>query len=299
MEYAVVVDIQRFSLHDGPGIRTTVFFKGCALRCTWCQNPEALKLTPEMAFYAERCRNSGRCVAVCPEDAIRKGSMQRIDYDKCTSCGACAESCDHDALRLVGQRFDEKTLAEEILKDSQYFADSGGGVTLSGGEPMTHAAFLGRLLPLLKKEGVHVTIETCGMFGWAQMEPLLGYLDLVYFDLKHMDSGEHRRLTGAGNELILANFARLSASRVTLQARMPVIAGLNDGDENISALARFLKGHGQASLHCLAYHHLGEAKKPRLAPNLTPFNPPNLSPEELALFGRRLETEGIHAVCYD
>ncbi len=299
MDTATVIDIQRFSLHDGPGIRSTVFFKGCSLRCRWCQNPEALRCTPEMAFYDERCRGSYQCAAVCPEHAIVDGAGLRIDFARCTACGACAAACDHDAIWLVGRRFDVEMLVAEVLKDQEFFTDSGGGITLSGGEPMTHAAFLGHLLPSLKDHGIHIAMETCGMFKWAQMAPLLPNLDLVYFDLKHMDSETHRRLTGAGNEAILANFAQLTSSGVLLQARMPVIPDLNDSTENIKALAHLLTDLGHSSVHCLAYHHLGEAKKPRLAPLLAPFELPNLEEEGLRSVAAQFEEEGIHAVLYD
>jgi pyruvate formate lyase activating enzyme len=290
---ATVVDIQRFSLHDGPGIRTTVFFKGCVLRCAWCQNPESLRPAPEMAYYRERCASEWRCAAVCPRGAILADPHQRVDFANCDACGRCVEACGHDALRLVGRRFDVATLAREILKDRDFFRDSGGGVTLSGGEPMMQAAFLQRLLPLLAAEDLHVTMQTCGMFPWARMEPLLPHLDLVQFDLKHMDSAAHERLTGAGNAPILDNFARLARSGVRLEARMPMIPGLNDDPENIRAVARFLARHGHSTLRCLPYHDLGEAKLPRLAPILAPLGRASLLPPALEPIARRFGEEGI------
>lgn len=296
---ATLVDVQRFCLHDGPGIRTTVFFKGCPLRCRWCQNPEAIRPGAEMAFYAERCVGAGSCASVCPEDAILPGPDRRIDVDRCTACGACAEACDHRALRLVGRRMDVDTLVAEVLKDRHFHVDSGGGVTLSGGEPMVHAPFLAQLLPRLKAHDVHVVLQTCGVFPWRHMAPLLAHLDLVQFDLKHMDHEVHRRLTGAGNRAILDNFRRLATSPVPVQPRMPVIPGHNDDPDNIEATARFLLEQGHDRLHCLAHHHLGEAKLPRIAPVLEPLHLSNLDPQELDVVARRFTQEGVHVVAND
>jgi pyruvate-formate lyase-activating enzyme len=175
----VVVDIQRFSLHDGPGIRTTVFFKGCVLRCRWCQNPEALRHNSEMSFYAERCVGSGQCAEVCEHHAIDLSSPARIDWERCTSCGSRTGACVHGAIRVDGQRYSVEALESELMKDEGFYVDSGGGVTLSGGEPMLHTQYLSLLLPRLKERGVHVTMETCGKFAWSRMEPLVEYLDLV------------------------------------------------------------------------------------------------------------------------
>jgi pyruvate formate lyase activating enzyme len=296
VEEALVADIQRFSLHDGPGIRTTVFLKGCVLRCLWCQNPEAVGTAPEMAFFAERCEAAGRCADVCPEAAISFAGDLRIDFDRCTACGACAEACPHGAIRLVGRRMGLDDLERELLKDRGYFEASGGGVTFSGGEPMVHASFLAQLFPRLARRGVHIAIETCGAFPWSRMEALLPSLDLVYFDLKHLDSDVHRRLAGLRNDLILANFARLAASNVRVVPRMPVVPGCNDDVANVRATARFLREHGHFSLQLLAYHHLGEAKKPRLGAPLAPFELPSLEPDELEAFAALFEEEGIHAV---
>lgn len=298
-ESAIIVDVQRFSLHDGPGVRTTVFFKGCALRCLWCQNPESLRVKPEMAFYSERCRGDRRCAAACPEGAIIEGPDRRIDFSRCTACGLCAKACDHGAIRLIGARSTAEALVEEILKDRDFFADSGGGVTLSGGEPMLQAAFLKHLLPRLKTHGLHVAMETAGLFNWAQMPALLPHLDLIYFDLKHMDDAAHRRLTGAGNALILENFSRLARSGARLEARIPVAPGFNDDTDNIRATARFLLSCGHSRLHCLAYHNLGEAKLPRIAPILAPLNMQSLDPRALEDAARRFREEGLDVIVAD
>ncbi|MCP3954406.1 MAG: glycyl-radical enzyme activating protein, partial [Desulfobacterales bacterium] len=264
MDLAIIFDVQRFSLHDGPGIRTTVFFKGCPLRCAWCQNPESWEPGPEIAFYEHLCRQCFTCLTVCEEQAIFKQADQRVDYGRCSACGKCADACVDDALRVVGRAWTVSDLVAELHKDVDYFETSGGGVTLSGGEPMLQAEYLRELLPELKKRKTHVTLETCGLFNWRGMESLLPFLDLVYYDLKIMAADAHERLTGTVNGPVLENFTRLFKADVALQARMPVIPDINDGEANIRDTAGFLLENGQASIHLLPYHNMGEAKIPRL-----------------------------------
>jgi len=294
-----VVDVQRFSLHDGPGIRTTVFFKGCPLRCAWCHNPESLRRAPEMRFHASRCTAEQRCAAACPRAAIRIDAEQRIDFAACDACGLCADACRHDALQLIGRRYELDALVEELVKDRDYFRESGGGVTLSGGEPMLHARYLHRLVPRLTAEGMHVALQTCGLFPWAHMEPLLPHLGLVQFDLKHMDPVTHARLTGVTNEAILANFVRLAATGVRIEPRMPVIPGLNDDAANVRATAAFLARHGHTTLSCLPYHDLGEAKLRGLAPILVPLGRPPLDRGALAPLAHQFGKEGIGVLLCD
>lgn len=296
---AVIFDIQRFSLHDGPGIRTTVFFKGCPLRCAWCQNPESQARRPEIAFYAERCRGCFRCRSSCPAGAILDGKDRRVDYARCNACGACARACPADALRLIGSLPDPESLAADILKDRDFFADSGGGLTLSGGEPMIYPGYVLRLLRLMHDARIHTAIETCGVFRIADMKDLLPYLDLVYFDLKHMDPGKHREYTGADNRAILSNFSGLSKAFRRLQARMPVVPGFNDDGKNIRATARFLSGTGRRSIHCLPYHNLGESKLARLH---TAQRPLGLTPpdrEAMVQVKKIFKQEGINAIIYE
>lgn len=297
--YAVIFDIQRFSLHDGPGIRTTIFFKGCPLSCVWCQNPESQKAGPEMAFYAEQCQKSYACADICPQNAILKAKQRRINYDRCDACGKCALECPFNALRIIGKKWHYKELADESLKDKDYFLDSKGGITLSGGEPVLHVKFLQNFLPLLKKHGIHVNIETCGVFKFKEIERILLYLDLIYYDIKHIDPKVHKQYTGGDNILILDNFARMAKVFPKLQARIPIIPGVNNDRENILATARFLKQNNQTSIHCLPYHSLGGAKLARINSGPAPFNLQSITAEDLLPIKKMFQEEGIHAVVYD
>ena len=189
-------DIQRFSIHDGPGIRTLVFFKGCNLHCDWCQNPEAHDAQPTVAFYADRCRESFSCEEVCSEQAINRSGF-RINVDRCTVCGDCVESCAYSALRLIGERLTPEELMDRILTDKPYF-DSGGGVTLSGGEPTLYPKFVSRFVDLCARSGIHVGIETAGRFSLEKCLPFLEKVDLIYFDLKMFDPDRHEQSVGTG-----------------------------------------------------------------------------------------------------
>ncbi len=269
---ALLFDVQRYCIHDGPGIRTTLFLKGCPLRCLWCQNPESQRIEPEMAFYRERCIRCFACQAACPEGAILEDEAGRIESSRCTACGKCAPVCYPEALRLVGVEWSIPLLLAEVLKDRDFYEDSGGGITLSGGEPVLQAGFLASFLPRVREAGVSVNLETCGLGNWEHLESLLPYLDLIYFDLKLMDSESHRRVTGSPNGPILENFKRLARAFPRLEARMPVIPSINDHSQNIRATARYLKENNQDRIHLLRYHSLGEAKLTRIETGLRPLN---------------------------
>jgi len=296
---AVIFDIQRFSLHDGPGIRTTIFFKGCPLSCMWCQNPESHKAIPEIAFYAESCSRCFDCMAACTRDAIIENITERIDYSKCDVCGSCVTGCVHKAIRMIGKPWDIETLIEEIKRDKDYFDDSGGGVTLSGGEPMIYSKFLQVLLPAIRNESIHITMETCGFFKWEQMINLIPYLNIIYFDLKHMDSAFHKLYTGQDNDLILKNLSQLSVEFKGLQVRFPVIPEVNDDQNNIIATAYFLKNHGQETIHCLPYHNMWESKIPRINTRIKPMFQKTQTSDTLLHIKQMFFKEGINAIIYE
>jgi pyruvate formate lyase activating enzyme len=299
MMKALIFDIQRFCLDDGPGIRTVLFFKGCALRCAWCHNPESHQAKREIAFFSHCCIQCYACRETCPKGAILAGPERRIDASLCDSCGNCLDSCMPGALRMIGKTWGTDDLLAEARKDRDFFVSSGGGITLSGGEPMLQAAFLEDFLPRLMGESIHVTLETCGHFPWADMERIVPFLDLIYFDLKHIDSARHEYYTTRGNGLILDNFRKLAAVFPHVQPRMPVIPGINDDENNILATAALLRECAMDTIHCLPYNKLGEAKRGRIGTG-RPTRDLNIPDRpDLRPLIERFAREGIHVVTYD
>ncbi len=263
MPQALIFNVQRFSVHDGPGIRTTVFFKGCPLRCRWCQNPESLSRGPELAFYAERCQATGDCVAACPREALRAGD-ERVVRRSCDACGECVEHCPYGALRVIGRTVSLDDLVAEVVRDRPFYRSSGGGVTLSGGEATQQTAFIVAFAARCRELGIGVVLQTCGAFGWQSLASHIERFELIHFDLKVMDSEVHRRLTGAGNRTILGNARRLVAAGAPVRFRMPVIPEHTDDEPNLRRIAAFLTGLGVRDLELLAYHRAGEVKSARL-----------------------------------
>ena len=267
-EHALVFDIQRFCVHDGPGIRTVVFFKGCGLDCRWCQNPEGRRATPELSYHEDRClAGCEACVSACPEQALRPSMGERVDWSACTHCGACVEPCPTRALERVGEAMSPAQLLEAVMADEAFYRRSGGGVTLSGGEPVLHGPFLREFLPLAKQAGLHVVLETAGQYRYAELEPLLAYIDLILFDVKAGGRERHLQLVGHDNERIVDNLRTLLARAQLgppVELRMPVAPGLNDGEASVAGIAALLGELGRSELTLLAYNHLWEAKLPRL-----------------------------------
>lgn len=262
MSDILLFDIRRFSIHDGPGIRTTVFFKGCPLHCAWCHNPESRTFTPELMLLPGRCTGCGTCAKLCPQGASKNvNGKLSLDRSLCQKCGQCVSACYADARQLVGSTYSVPEVMREILKDAVFYAESGGGVTFSGGEPSAQAEALLELLIQCKEGGLHTALDTCGYCEWETFERLLPYVDLVLFDLKHMNSDAHKQLTGVGNELILANLERIVLRNVPVWVRIPLVPGQNDSPENLQAAARFLAGLPQAVRVCLLpYHRVAESK---------------------------------------
>jgi len=237
----IVTNIQRFSTEDGPGIRTTVFLKGCPLRCLWCQNIESVEATPRVVWYAVKCIADKSCIQACPEDALElTASGMKIDRNKCTACGKCETACPTNAIRLLGRAWPSDALVEELLKDRVFFETSGGGVTFSGGEPTSQAEFVVELASRLKKEGVHVAIETSGYCGKKVMERIISSVDLVLYDLKVMNPDKHLEFTGVRLDKVLANARLLASKTVPFWVRTPVIPQHTDSEENVRAIARYV-----------------------------------------------------------
>ena len=297
---ALIFNIQRFCLHDGPGIRSTVFFKGCPLRCAWCQNPESLRSRAELAFYADRCRSTADCVRACPRDALRLDG-QRVDRERCDACGECVGACPFGALQVVGRRISLDDLLRELLRDEPFYRATGGGLTLSGGEATLQLEFVAALARCCRQAGVGVGLQTCGLFRWEAFEPHLPRFEFIHYDLKVMDPDRHRGLTGGDNHTILANARRLVDAGAAVSFRMPLVPGLTDGEANVRSVAAFLRGLDVKAIHLLPYHAMGAVKNARIGAPLAPLELPEGRPGESGL-ERTMElfrTEGIAARCFE
>jgi pyruvate formate lyase activating enzyme len=259
----LVFDIQRFAVHDGGGIRTLVFLKGCPLGCQWCQNPESMNPAPEIMRIPHHCISCVKCMTLCPQHAITSSATGEIvlDRSRCDLCGDCVAGCYAGSMNIVGRYLTPEEVMEEVDRDRKFYTASGGGVTFSGGEPTLQHVFLGACLELAKARGLHTAIETCGQTAWEHLEALLPWLDLVLCDIKHMDPVRHKELTGVSNARILDNIARISRSGVALRLRLPLVPGANDSEANIAATARFAASlPALQGFDILPYHRLGEAK---------------------------------------
>lgn len=262
----LIVDVKRGSLEDGPGIRTVVFFKGCPLRCVFCHNPEAQETAPEIAFAEGRCLRCAACAGACPREAIDLQSASRIARSRCDLCGECVQACPGEALRLIGTYWPVEKLAELLLRDAPFYRHSGGGVTLSGGECTMFPDYVGSLLQILKARKIHITLETCGWFEYeAFARQILPYLDLIFFDVKIMDSGASLKYLGRSNERMLANLGRLlRKGSVEVLPRIPLIPGITDSRDNLAAAVDGLRRLGARSVCPLPYNPLGLAMYSRL-----------------------------------
>jgi len=262
-----IFDIKRYSIHDGPGIRTTVFLKGCPLRCLWCHNPEGIDLAPELMHWPSRCSRCYACLAACPPGAISKAADGAIvvDKKKCDLCGKCAEACLYDAMQVVGREMAVGDLVAEIERDRIFYEQSGGGATFSGGDPLAQPVFLEELLGVLRSRGIRTAIDTCGFTPAPLLEKIAAKADLVLYDLKVMDEAKHRELTGVSNGPILENLKRLAGNGTEVWVRIPLMAGVNDDDKNINGTIAFLKSLKKIkNIGLLAYHSGGNEKARRL-----------------------------------
>ena len=259
MTEAKYIDIKRFAVHDGPGIRTTLFLKGCSLHCIWCHNPESRRKSPELAYYSHKCSLCGKCSEICSCHKII-GNQHIFDRNSCIVCGKCEDVCNYSALELFGKNISVSDAAAKLLED-RIFYSNGGGITLSGGEPLLESDFCCELLKIMKKENIHCAVDTCGNVPWSAFEKVIPYTDIFLYDFKCADSEKHRKFTGSGNELIIENLRKLNDSGKKTEIRMLMIPGLNMSVNDIAEAGEILAPMKNiTAIRLLAYHSMARAK---------------------------------------
>lgn len=289
----LVFNIMRFALHDGPGIRTTVFLKGCPLDCWWCHNPEGRSTKRELAYLAERCIRCGDCVRACPEHALKLGDQVLRDPLLCKQHTGCVDACPTGAQEVFGRWMPVSEVMGEVLKDQIFFDESGGGITISGGEPLMQPAFVEALLAACRSRRIHTVVDTCGYTEGSVIERISKHVDLFLFDLKLMDRAKHRHFTGVPNDRILENLALLARGGSAVNVRIPVIPGVNDDEENLTAVSRFLSPLRLRHINLLPYHWIAAGKYSRLGED---YRLPDTSPpkqDDLETIAARLRQDGF------
>lgn len=293
-ERGLVFLIQRYSVQDGPGLRTTVFMKGCPLRCQWCQNPESLKPYPELMTRDTKCLLLGKCVAACPVGALtlEKQKSRKISRARCNLCFQCVAACPAKALSKVGEYMTVEEVMTEIERDELFYRKSGGGITISGGEPLLQWQFVSRLLVACQQRHLHTALDTCGYAPWPILKKVLEHVDLVLYDIKHMDPKPHREATGKSNRLIINN-VRMMPAQTNVWLRIPLIPGFNDAEENLAKLSRLGREIGAEKVSILPYHKLAEEKYKQIGKQYTMAGIEPPSQEHLQQIQKFIESFGL------
>ncbi len=290
-----VFNIMKYAVHDGPGIRTTVFLKGCPLNCWWCHNPESQELKPQLTFFPNRCIGCMDCIAACKENAIRPLDGKVVtDLEKCKNNGDCTLVCFAEARQMAGETMSVEEVVKEVLKDKIFYDESGGGVTFSGGEPLVQSIYLLELLKEMKKIGIHTTIDTCGYTSSETIKEVAELTDLFLFDLKHMDSEKHKKYTGASNELILKNLEILGSMGKDIIIRIPIIPGFNDSKKELEDMKNYISTlKNIKEINLLPYHNIGQEKYNRMGKTYKMKDVPELSENEMKNVAKIMEASGI------
>ena len=264
-----IFSIERMAVHDGPGIRTVLFLKGCSLRCRWCHNPEGLTSEPVLGLLADRCSMCRRCTEVCVNHTIDAGK-HLIDRTNCNVCGKCVNACPNHALLVYGSEITPAEAAALVLEDRDFYRISGGGATVSGGEPLLQPDFCAELFAILREQSIHCAVETCGNVSWTAFEKVLPYTDMFLYDIKAFSSEAHQRGTGSPNAIIIENLKRLSEKNISVEIRIPIIPGFNDSKSEIRGMAGMIAGlKNIAMIKLLPYHSFGQAKYAAIGENNT------------------------------
>lgn len=270
----IIFDIKRYAIHDGPGIRTTVFLKGCPLTCAWCHNPEGIAKEPEFMWSEERCIHCKTCQSICPQNAVSFDHTPQIDNQKCNVCNACSTACPSQALELIGKEMSVTHVVKEIEKDVLFYDESNGGVTISGGEPLMQPAFLYNLLKACKTRNIHTAVDTSGYAPLKTLTKISRYTDLFLYDVKGMNNETHKKVTGVSNTLILKNLKALSRTKDII-VRYPLIPGITDSKKDIAAFAEFISSIPVKEIDVLPYHKAGVEKAKKLKKPVFIADPPS------------------------